>query len=161
MVATGAGARRAWAVAVDEWRVLTAALLAGAGEGALGLAVAYVCERRQFGVPIGSFQTVAHRLADVAVGLVGAQLLAREAAWAADHAPADLGMLAAMAFSHAVRAAQHAARDSLHFHGGYGFMLEYDVQLYFRRVKAWALVLGDPALEDARVGAQLRAGAAV
>ncbi len=66
-----------------------------------------------------------------------------------------------MAFSHAAAAAQRAARDGLHFHGGYGFMLEYDIQLYFRRVKAWALVLGDPVREYARVGELLRAGATV
>ncbi len=52
--------------------------------------------------------------------------------------------LAAMAFAFCSRAAQQAAGVSLHTHGGYGFMLEYDIQLAYRRAKGWALMGGDP-----------------
>jgi alkylation response protein AidB-like acyl-CoA dehydrogenase len=147
---SGDDARAAWSRAVDEWRVLTAALLVGAGSAALGIGVDYVRERRQFDAPIGSFQAVAHRLADAATDLEGARLVAYEAAWRADGMDAA-GASASLAFAVAAEAAQRAAAESLHFHGGYGFMLEYDVQLYFRRVKAWTLVLGDPSTELARV----------
>jgi len=157
VLAAGVAARARWERAVAEWKVLTAALLVGAGQSALELAVAYVGERHQFGVPIGSFQTVAHRLADVAVALDGAWLLVQHAAWGLGVEPAPASR-AAMTFATAAEVAQQAVKEGLHFFGGYGFMLEYDIQLYFRRVKAWSLVLGDPMREFERVGASLLAG---
>ena len=80
VLATGAAARDAFAVALDEWRVLTAAALVGLAQGALDLGVEYVKARHQFGVPIGSFQSIQHKLADLAAALGGARLLARRAA---------------------------------------------------------------------------------
>lgn len=157
VVARGAGAHELWTRGVDEWKALTAAMLVGAGAAACELAVDYVRDRHQFGAPIGSFQAVAHRLADVALDLEGARMLVRRSAWTADHDADRLGTAAAMAFAKAAEAAQRAVSESLHFHGGYGFMLEYDVQLYFRRVKAWALVLGDPIEQYRLVGASLGA----
>ncbi len=129
---------------VDEWRVLMAGALVGLAGAALELGVEYAKQRQQFGVPIGSFQSIAHGLADVATAVDGAQLLVREAAWAADEAEADATALARMAFLFAARAAQQATAAALHVHGGYGFTLEYDIQLYHRRAKAWPLLLGDP-----------------
>ena len=76
--------RPAFADALLEWRGLTAALLVGAGQRTVEIGVAYTTERHAFGVPIASFQSIAHRLADAADGLDGAQLLARKAAWAVD-----------------------------------------------------------------------------
>jgi alkylation response protein AidB-like acyl-CoA dehydrogenase len=130
--------------AVDEWRVLTAGALVGLAGAALELGVDYAKQREQFGVPIGSFQALAHRLADVATVVDGAQLLAREAAWAADEGEDDAVALARMAFLFAARAAQETSAAALHVHGGYGFTLEYDIQLHLRRAKAWPLALGDP-----------------
>ena len=68
----------------------------------------------------------------------------REAAWAADEAEPDATALARMAFLFAARSAQQTTAVALHVHGGYGFTLEYDIQLYHRRAKAWPLLLGDP-----------------
>ena len=154
-LATGGAARDRFGDALAEWRALTAAALTGLGAAALDVASAYVKERHQFGVPIGSFQAIQHGLADVSVGLDGAQLLARKAAWAADlperaggTGPAEL---AAMAFLFAAEQAQVASTRALHYHGGYGFMEEYDAQLLYRRAKGWALVLDDPALEYRRL----------
>ena len=143
VVAEGAQAVAAYGRARSEWRVLTAALLCGAGRRALELGIGYTIERKQFDVPIASFQAVAHRLADLQTAVDGAQLLTWKAAWAADEDPLQRSALASMAFTFAARAAEEAATESLHFHGGYGYMMEYDVQLYFRRIKAWALVHGD------------------
>ncbi len=137
--------------ALDEWRALTVAVLCGAGRRALEIGIAYSIERHQFGVPIGSFQSVAHHLADAATAMDGAQLLVREAAWAADDDPQQFGVLAPMAFAFAAETAEQVADAALHFHGGYGFMLEYDIQLYFRRVKAWALLDGDGQAELGRL----------
>jgi alkylation response protein AidB-like acyl-CoA dehydrogenase len=144
VLASGDDARTRHERALDEWRVLTAGALVGLAGAALELGVTYAQERHQFGVPIGSFQALAHRLADVATAVDGAQLLAREAAWAADEGERDAAALARMAFLFAARAAQDTSAAALHVHGGYGFTLEYDVQLYLRRAKAWPLALGDP-----------------
>jgi hypothetical protein len=146
-----AGGDRAHALhehAVDEWRVLTAGALVGLAGAALELGVEYAKQRHQFGVPIGSFQALAHQLADVATMVDGAQLLTREAAWAADEHEADAPALARMAFLFASRTAQRTTAAALHVHGGYGFTLEYDIQLHHRRAKAWPLLLGDPRRES-------------
>ena len=95
-------------------------------------------------MPIGSFQGIAHRLADTAAAVDGARLLAYEAAWAVDDQPERAAELAAMAFAFAYETARDATYRSLHFHGGYGFMMEYDIQLYFRRARGWANVFDDP-----------------
>lgn len=138
----GTAAITAHAAAVAEWKVLMAAALAGLSRRALDIGVAYVKERHQFGRPIGAFQAVAHRLADVATEVDGAQLLWQEAAWAADAGDTSAPALAAMAFAFSSEVAERSALTSLHFHGGYGFMLEYDIQLYARRAKAWPLAIG-------------------
>ncbi len=144
VAATGSRGLELHGRAVDEWRVLTAGALVGLAGAALELGVEYAKQRHQFGVPVGSFQSIAHGLADVATMVDGAQLLAREAAWAADEAETDAAELAHMAFLFAARSAQQTTAAALHVHGGYGFTLEYDIQLYHRRAKAWPLLLGDP-----------------
>ncbi|HEU5309211.1 MAG TPA: acyl-CoA dehydrogenase family protein [Acidimicrobiia bacterium] len=164
VLARGADAHARHERAVDEWRVLTAGALVGLAGAALEIGVEYAKQREQFGVPIGSFQALAHRLADVATAVDGAQLLAREAAWAADEVEPDAVALGRMAFLFATRAAQDTTAAALHVHGGYGFTLEYDIQLYLRRAKAWPLALGDPRrgalhLADALFGPVERAQA--
>ncbi|HEV2993219.1 MAG TPA: acyl-CoA dehydrogenase [Acidimicrobiia bacterium] len=151
VLARGADARTRFADAVDEWRLLTAAALVGLARRALELGVDYARGRRQFGVPIGSFQALQHRLADVRAAVDAADLLVRDAADGPD--PRRM----AAAFLAATRAARDAAATSLHVHGGYGFMLEYDIQLYFRRATAWPLAIGDPADELARLADLLAA----
>ncbi len=81
VLATGSAAHAAHARAADEWRILTAASLVGLATGALDLAVAYVKERTQFGVPIGSFQAIQHGLAEIPGQIDGGRLLVDEAAW--------------------------------------------------------------------------------
>ena len=150
-LASGARALALHDAAIDEWLVLTAAALVGVGAKGLEIGVEYVKERKAWGVPIGTFQGIAHRLADSATALDGSRLLAYKAAWAADADPDRAGELAAMAFAHAYESARDATYRSLHFHGGYGFMMEYDVQLHYRRARAWANVYGDPAVVYRRV----------
>ncbi len=149
-LADGAVAGEAHRVAVDEWMALMANAMCGLGARALEMGVAYAKERHAFGVPIGSFQAVAHGLADAATALDGAALLAREAAWAAAEEPARARELAALAFGFCAEAARQAASRSLHYHGGYGFMLEQDIQLYFRRATAWPAQYGEPDTAYAR-----------
>ena len=151
MLASGADARALHERAVQEWKLLTAAALVGLSAEALDMGVEYAKGRVQFNVPIGSFQAVAHRLADAHTATEGARLLVYEAAWAADEGLAEAAALASMAFAFAAESAQRTSTWSLHFHGGYGFMLEYDIQLYFRRAKAWALAYDSTAREYQRV----------
>jgi alkylation response protein AidB-like acyl-CoA dehydrogenase len=151
-----------FAVVLDEWRTLTAAALVGLAEQAMRMGVQYVMERQQFGVPIGSFQSVQHGLADLPVLVDGSRMLTHKAAWAAsldpvadggiggqvdvdDNSYTDFATLASMAFVFAGDAAAVATDRSLHYHGGYGFAEEYDIQLYFRRARGWRLVAGDPS----------------
>jgi alkylation response protein AidB-like acyl-CoA dehydrogenase len=151
VLATGASAAQLYAGALAEWKLLTAAALGGLRSAALELGLAYIKARKAFGVIIGSFQAVQHRLADLAVAGDGGQLLTYEAAWARDSGEPGAAALASMAFLFAADCAFRTTRECLQFHGGYGFTLEYDIQLYFRRAKAWPLALGDPRREYARL----------
>jgi alkylation response protein AidB-like acyl-CoA dehydrogenase len=152
------GRAAAFQPVVDRWKVLTAAALVGVADAALRLGVEYVMARQQFGVPIGSFQAVQHGLADLPVRIDGGRLLTHKAAWAldgggdgsldwADLDITDASALASMAFLFAADGAALATDRSLHYHGGYGFADEYDIQLLYRRARGWALVLDDPTAE--------------
>jgi alkylation response protein AidB-like acyl-CoA dehydrogenase len=147
------GAADGYGAAVDEWRLLTAGALVGVAARALELGVDYVKERHQFGVPIGSFQALQHLLADLPGMIDGGRLLTHKAAAAADADGTswDTARLAAMAFLFATQTAQLATDRSLHVHGGYGYTVEYDIQLYHRRARGWPLVLDDPAREHQRL----------
>lgn len=147
VLATGPDAHAAFALAVDEWRALTARWLVGLGREAQAIGIQYAKDRKQFGVPIGSFQAVQHRFADLATDLDGADLLSNKAVWALDVGDAVASSFPAMAFWFAGDTAQRAASWGLHVHGGYGFMEEFDIQLYYRRAKAWAVTFADPHSE--------------
>lgn len=134
----------------DEWMVLMANALLGIGARSIELGVQYVKERRAFGAPIGSFQAVAHGLANAATAVDGSRLIAREAAWAAEEDAARGTELACLSCGFCSEAARDASYRSLHYHGGYGFMLEFDTQLYYRRAKAWPAVFGEPSQMFAR-----------
>ncbi len=151
VVATGSTARSAYTAALADWKLLSAAQLTGLSAAALELGVDYVKSREVFGAPIATFQTIAHRLADDATAVDGARLLAYKAGWAVDEAREDGGVLASMAWLFASETALDVTRDSLHYHGGYGFTAEYDIQLYFRRAKAYSLLWGDPRSEYRRL----------
>jgi alkylation response protein AidB-like acyl-CoA dehydrogenase len=143
VLARGREAVAAHRRATAQWELLTAAALAGLASRALDIGLRYALQRRAFGVLIGSFQTVQHRLADNATAVDAARLLAYEAAWTHDAGLPAAASLATIAFLFAAETAFKTAAESLHFHGGYGYTLEYDIQLYFRRAKAWPLVAGD------------------
>jgi alkylation response protein AidB-like acyl-CoA dehydrogenase len=143
VLARGEAAVRSHRRAVVQWQVLMAAALAGLSAKALEIAVEYVMQRRAFGVLIANFQTIQHRLADNAIAFEGARLLAYKAAWAHDVGLPTADRLGTMSFLFAAESAFKTASESLHFHGGYGYTLEYDIQLFFRRAKAWPHVAGD------------------
>ncbi|MEU8803098.1 acyl-CoA dehydrogenase family protein [Spirillospora sp. NPDC048819] len=144
LLASGPAAEAAHEAALDEFLLLTAAAQVGIAARAVEIGVGYVTERRAFGVPIGTFQTIAHALADSATAVDGARLLGHEAAWAYGEEPERFAELAAMAFAFATETARDATYRALHFHGGYGFTDEYDIQLYYRRARAWSAVCLEP-----------------
>ncbi len=160
VLATGASAVAAYERALHEWSTLTAAALVGIAQSAIEMARQYVMQRQQFGVPIGSFQAVQHGLADSPGQILGAELLTGKACWAGDLETAtgvggvldiddnvveEFGTLATMALVYSAEVAATATDRSLHFHGGYGYSEEYDIQLYYRRARGWPGVAGDPA----------------
>jgi alkylation response protein AidB-like acyl-CoA dehydrogenase len=142
VLASGERARRLFGHAVQEWKILTAAVACGIQEEAQRIGLEYVLGRRVFGTQLASFQAVQHRFADVATAGRGAYLLTLEAAWSQRGAPERTAALAEMALLFSGEAAFHTCRESLQFHGGYGYTLEYGIQLYFRRAKALCLSAG-------------------
>jgi alkylation response protein AidB-like acyl-CoA dehydrogenase len=155
VLARGHEARALFGDAVDEWKVLTAASLVGLGARAHEIGLEFVKQREAFGRPIGAFQTVAHKLADSIVRLDGARFLVYEAAWLTDQELATAPGFSAAAFAYCGETMCDIAGDSLHFHGGVGYTVEQDIQLYYRRAKGWPLVLGDPRAEYQRVADEI------
>jgi alkylation response protein AidB-like acyl-CoA dehydrogenase len=155
IVASGNQACRAFEQAVEEWKLLKAAMLTGLAHQALQLAAAYSCERQQFGRAIGGFQGIAHPLADALTEIEGGQLLVRHAVWSIARQQPDAAAQVSMAWWWATQSAGRAVARALHTFGGYGVSLEYDVQLYYRRAKAWGLLYGDPQNELDRLATRL------
>jgi alkylation response protein AidB-like acyl-CoA dehydrogenase len=120
-----------------------AARMVGAGQALLAYGVGYAKERQQFGKIIGTYQGVAHRLAQAAGHLDAAELLVRKAAFTAlPHAGGDgapPSAFALMVRSKAIEAARFVAANVHQVFGGNGFAMEYDVQLYSRRLRSWAM----------------------
>ncbi|MFE1838433.1 acyl-CoA dehydrogenase family protein [Streptomyces sviceus] len=111
----------------------------GAADRALETTVEYVKQREQFGRPIGSFQAVKHRLADVYVQLQAARSAAYFAAWAAAGEEQQVGGLA---LAQALEALRTAAAEGIQLHGGIGFTWEHQAQLYFKRATGDDLLFG-------------------
>jgi alkylation response protein AidB-like acyl-CoA dehydrogenase len=147
VLAEGAEVRRWFSAALDEVRVLRAATLVGLASEAIEIGAAYAREREAFGIPIGTYQAVAHPLADALVAKDGAQLLTWKACWALAEGLPSAPALASKAYVFAAETAYAAAQHSLHLHGGYGFTVECDIQLYYRRAKAWVTTFADPERE--------------
>jgi alkylation response protein AidB-like acyl-CoA dehydrogenase len=128
-----AGADAAWQRAV----LGTAATLVGLAARMLSMTVEYVGSRRQFGVPVGSFQAVKHRLADAYVAVEFARPAVLAAGWAQAVAAADAGEQTSVAKVLASDAATAVAAAALQCHGAIGYTTEYDLHLFAKR--AWAL----------------------
>jgi alkylation response protein AidB-like acyl-CoA dehydrogenase len=139
-----------------SFRLLTAGALVGIAQRALEIGAEYATQRRAFGTPIGTFQGVAHPLADSATAIAGALLLARKAAWCQDVGRSDEALkLSRLALGFCAETSMTTTTRALHVHGGYGSALEYDVHLFHQRARALATIGGDPRSEFTRVGRQL------
>ncbi|RVT93216.1 acyl-CoA dehydrogenase [Sphingomonas crocodyli] len=158
VLAEGAEAVRAFEAATIERGLLRASWLIGAGVRSLELASDYARERSQFGRPIGSFQAIAHPLANSATDLEAARLLLWRAIWSIAQKTDDAAALPAMLTWWTATAARTAVRRALRTFGGYGLSLEYDISLYFAAIQHRALIGGDPELQLAEAGDRLWAG---
>jgi alkylation response protein AidB-like acyl-CoA dehydrogenase len=133
---------------LDSWAALglslTSADLIGLMRGVLGLSVAYAAERRQYGVPIGSFQAVQHLLAEAHCLVEGAFSIALQASWAVDHLGPDEARTAGrVAKTYCARAARTVCETAVQVHGGMGNTWDCIVHVYLRRALLSSRWFGD------------------
>jgi alkylation response protein AidB-like acyl-CoA dehydrogenase len=136
---------------LDTAAVALAAEQLGGAQRTLEMTVEYVKVRRQFGRPIGGFQAVKHRCADMFVLVESARSAVLHAADTADGDPEGLPAAAALAKAYCSEAFFHVAAEAVQLHGGIGFTWEHDAHLYFKRAKASQELLGSPAAHRARL----------
>lgn len=148
-----------WERVMDEAMVLAAAQANGGCEHALDITVQYSKDREQFDKPLGSFQALAHNMADAKTALDGAKLLTYEAAWAHSQGH-SLAKLAPMAKSYACTSFRDTTAMAQQIFGGVGFTLEYEIQLYFRRAKQLQLSWNDTRRCEDLIAAATLDGAA-
>ncbi|HWF26440.1 MAG TPA: acyl-CoA dehydrogenase family protein [Solirubrobacteraceae bacterium] len=123
----------------------------GVAQRAMEMAVAYAKERKQFDRPIGSYQAVSHRCAQMLLEVEGARSLAYWAGWALDHEPTAGARAASMAKAYASDAGFRVSASSLQVHGGIGFTWEHDLHFFLKRAKANAHAFGDARWHRDRV----------
>ncbi len=140
-----AGGWPALARVLDRAKVALCAEMIGAAERVLELSVGYAKTREQFGQPIGSFQAIQHKCADMLVALEGARSATYAAAWALQEDEPDAPVAAAMAKAFTSDAFAKIAGDGIQIHGGLGFTWEQDLHLYYKRAKVSERLFGDGA----------------
>ena len=143
-VATAGAAQQAVAAALTAGAAMLAAEQLGTAERCLEITVAYLKERRQFARPVGSFQALKHRAADLWVGVTQARAAARYAAACLAARDADAPVAVALAKAACSDIAVRAAQECVQLHGGIGFTWEHPAHLYLKRAKASAIVFGTP-----------------
>jgi alkylation response protein AidB-like acyl-CoA dehydrogenase len=145
-----------WERALNEGLVAVAAYAVGGATRAHELVVEYAKDREQFGRKIGSFQGIAHPIADTATDIEGARVLVWQAAWAHATGKRDAATLSAMAKLYACDAFKRTTKVGQQTFGGIGFIRDVDMQLYFRRAKQMELLwLGPRTLEERIARAEL------
>jgi len=130
--------------ALDLAGVALAAEQVGGAQRCLDMSVEYAKVRVQFGRPIGSFQAIKHKCADMLLEVESAKSAAYYAGWAAAEDNDELPVVASLAKAYCSDAYFHAAAENIQIHGGIGFTWEHPAHLYFKRAKSSELMLGDP-----------------
>jgi alkylation response protein AidB-like acyl-CoA dehydrogenase len=152
-VASGGDAARAVAAALTAGAGVLASELFGVAEQCLAMTVSYVKERKQFARPVGSFQALKHRLADVWVAVTQARAAARYAAACLATGDPDTPVAVALAKAAAGDAAVLAAQECVQLHGGIGFTWEHPAHLLLKRAKSASMALGTPDRHRAALAA--------
>lgn len=135
-----------WPVLQKVLNIATAALCAemvGGAQRVLDISVAYAKERVQFGRPIGSFQAIKHKCAEMMLQVESAKSAAYYAAWAVDEDGAETPLAVSMAKAYCSDAYRYTAGEGIQVHGGIGFTWEHDMHLYFKRAKYSEFTFGD------------------
>lgn len=158
VLASGRAATEAFAAAIEEWKLLTAAALNGLAREAVRLAAAYACERQAFGQFIGTFQAISHPLANFITEVEAGRMLVWKTIHQIGTREAGAAANVPLALWWAVQTAVRAGIQGLRTFGGYGLTTEYDIHLYNLRAKAWGLIHGDPARLLEEAGRRLYAG---
>jgi alkylation response protein AidB-like acyl-CoA dehydrogenase len=129
--------------ALDWAAAALCAEMVGGAQHVLDTSVEYAKTRHQFGKPIGIYQAVSHKLADMLLETESARSATYYAAWAVDADAPDRSLAASMAKAYTSDAYRRAAGNGIQVHGGIGFTWEHDMHLYFKRAKASEVTLGD------------------
>jgi len=139
----------------DETRTAVAAQGVGIARGAADRALAYAKEREQFGRPIGEFQAIRHKLADVYTRTEAARQLTYKSAWSVDNETEQLTALASMAKEFASRVAVDAANEAVQVHGGAGFVSDHDVERLYRDAKITQIYEGTTEIQKNIIAREL------
>jgi len=150
--ATRVGGAEVLVSARDRGALGVAAQLCGLADRMISMTVEYVKERKQFGVPIGTFQAVKHHLANARLQLEFARPVVYRAAYSLSYGVPDASTHVSMAKAIASDAAELAGRAALQCHGAIAYTVEYDLHLYLKRTWALSRAWGDGAWHRARVG---------
>jgi alkylation response protein AidB-like acyl-CoA dehydrogenase len=128
---------------LDHAAVLIANEMVGGAQFVLDMAVQYAKDRVQFGRPIGSFQAIKHKCADMLLEVESAKSAAYYASWTAADDNDELPVVASLAKAYCSDAYFHTTAENIQIHGGIGFTWEHDAHLYFKRAKSSEILLGD------------------
>jgi alkylation response protein AidB-like acyl-CoA dehydrogenase len=128
---------------LDQAAAMSSNEMVGGAQKVLDMSVEYAKVRVQFGRPIGSFQAIKHKCADMLLEVESGKSAAYYAAWAAAEDNDELPVAASLAKAYCSDAYFHAAAENIQIHGGIGFTWEHDAHLYFKRAKSSEILLGD------------------
>lgn len=143
LAAEGRDAQAVVEALLDEACVALSAELLGGAQRAFDRTLAWLRERHQFGVPIGSFQALQHRAAHLYVELAVLRSAVAAAARVVDEAPTEVPALSSLALAKAAEVFEHVACEAVQLHGGIGVTDEHDIGLYLKRARCAAVELGD------------------
>lgn len=139
---------------MDLSAVLYASMMAGAGRRTLDMAVAHAKQREAFGQPIGAFQAIQHLCANMVNAIDGTTMLSREALWRMDQKlPYRVNVAQAKSFGN--EQCMMVVRSAQQIHGGMGFIRDFDLNLWYRRVASWSLRGGTAAEHRRTIAAAL------
>ncbi|HKD68244.1 MAG TPA: acyl-CoA dehydrogenase family protein [Candidatus Binataceae bacterium] len=128
---------------IDRGKVALSAEMVGGAQKVLDMSVEYAKVREQFGRPIGSFQAIQHKCANMLIDVENARSVAYYAAWAVSNEVSDASLAAATAKAAASDSYRRVAGEGIQVHGGIGFTWEHDMHLYFKRAKSTEFTFGD------------------
>jgi alkylation response protein AidB-like acyl-CoA dehydrogenase len=158
LIGQAGAAAPALARAHDIGLVALAAELLGGAQRCLEMSTEYAKLRYQFGRPIGSFQAIQHKCANMLVAVESSRSAVCYGAWAAAREPRELPLAASLCKAIASDACFMCAAETIQVHGGIGFTWDFDAQLFFKRAKSSQLMLGDAACHRARFADLLDGG---